>query len=190
MGLRQRSHRPVPRPAPDLTVARSPRGAASTSLGPVQPRTPRRRWLTLVFILTKMLVDAGMLAAAFVVAYILRRNVEITGPFVEPSTFEYRNMLAVLVACTIVVFNLSGLYRLKKGISRIDEFYKICSAVSFGIIVTIALLSLTLADQFTIPSRQILITGWVLSIAFIALGRMMHSGAVGLLRRHGGDELA
>jgi exopolysaccharide biosynthesis polyprenyl glycosylphosphotransferase len=133
-----------------------------------------------------MVLDAIMVASAYVVAYVLRRNVDVRGPFVEPSADDYLYMLVVLVACTMVVFNVSGLYRLQRGTSRFDEFGRICSAVSFGTVITIAVLSLALADRF-IYSRQLLITGWVLCIGFVMVGRMLHSGGVALLRRHGID---
>jgi exopolysaccharide biosynthesis polyprenyl glycosylphosphotransferase len=164
------------------------REPSAPSMEPIQPRAPRRRWLTLVFMLAQMVLDAVTLSLSFVIAYILRRNVDIGGPFVEPSTLEYRTMLLVLVGVTVAFFNLSGLYRLKKGRSHIDEFYKICSAVSLSILMTIALLSLALADQFTIPSRQLLVTGWLLCLMIIPLGRIVTSRVVGLLRRHGIDQ--
>jgi exopolysaccharide biosynthesis polyprenyl glycosylphosphotransferase len=177
-----------PRPSHRL-VLRPVAEAASTSppLPDMTPRPlPRRRWVSLVFLFTQMLLDAAMLASAFVVAYILRRNVDLRGPFIEPSPSEYLSMLVVLVGCTIVVFNVSGLYRLKRGVSRFDEFFKVGGAVSVGTVVTIAVLSLILADRF-IYSRQLLITGWVLCILFVMLGRLLHSGLVVLLRRHGID---
>ena len=151
---------------------------------------PRRRWLSLVFVFTQMLLDAGMLAGAYVVAFLMREHVEIYGPFIMPSLDEYISMLIVLVACTMIVFNLTGLYRLKKGISRIDEFYKVSSAVSIGTVLTIAALSLALAERFisTMYSRQLLVTGWLLCILFVMLGRLLHSGLVGLLRGRGIDQ--
>lgn len=150
------------------------------------PRRPRRRWLSLVFLFSQMLIDAAMVAAAYVAAYVLRRNVDVRGPFVEPTTDDYLYMLIMLVACSMVVFNVSGLYRLQRGTSRFDEFGRICSAVSFGIVITIAVLSLALADRF-IYSRQLLITGWILCIVLVMAGRVVHSSIIALLRRHGVD---
>jgi exopolysaccharide biosynthesis polyprenyl glycosylphosphotransferase len=161
---------------------------ATPILPAAPPRRPRRRWLALLFIFTQMVFDAGMLAVAYKVAYELRRNVDFPGPFIEPSATDYQLMLLVLIACTLVVFNTSGLYRLKKGISRIDEFYKICSAVSFGTVISIAVLSIALADRFLLPSRQLLIAGWLFCIIFVMLGRLAHSGIVALLRRRGVDQ--
>jgi exopolysaccharide biosynthesis polyprenyl glycosylphosphotransferase len=176
-------------PRPRNAVALAPAPGHQRDTAPevaTPPRPPRRRWLSLVFLFTQMLTDALMVAAAFVSAYILRRNVDVRGPFVEPSTDDYVYMLIMLVACTVVVFNVSGLYRLQRGRSRFDEFGRICSAVSFGIVITIAVLSLALADRF-IYSRQLLITGWVLCIGLVMVGRVAHSGAISLLRRHGID---
>jgi exopolysaccharide biosynthesis polyprenyl glycosylphosphotransferase len=154
---------------------------------PGAPRRPRRRWLALLFLFTQMALDAAMLAAAYVVAYTVRPYLDLRSPFNPPPLDDYIYMLIVLVACTIAVFNVSGLYRLQRGVSRFDEFGKICSAVSFGIIITLAVLALALADRFIMPSRQMLITGWLLCILFVTAGRLLHSGAVALLRRSGVD---
>jgi exopolysaccharide biosynthesis polyprenyl glycosylphosphotransferase len=177
-----------PRPGGSLTIARAPGRPAGPGLETAHgvPRRPRRRWLALLFLFTQMLLDAGMVAAAYVIAYILRRNVDVRGPFIEPSPDDYLYMLAVLVACTIIVFNVSGLYRLQRAVSRFDEFGKICGAVSLGTVITIAVLSLALADQF-IYSRQLLITGWILCILLVMAGRVLHAGIVSLLRRCGVD---
>jgi FlaA1/EpsC-like NDP-sugar epimerase len=177
-----------PRPS-GLAVARQPKPSTGPALEfmPGAPRRPRRRWLALLFLFTQMALDAAMLVAAYVVAYTVRPYLDLRSPFNPPPLDDYIYMLIVLVACTIVVFNVSGLYRLQRGVSRFDEFGKICSAVSFGIIITIAVLSLALADRFLVPSRQMLITGWLLCILFVTAGRLLHSGAVALLRRSGVD---
>lgn len=179
-------HRLVSRPRSDGALTRLP-GRTGQTPRPTPPHRPRRRWLSLVFVLTQMLLDGLMLASAYIFAYQLRLLWDIFSPFKEPSLGNSLAMLAVLISCTILVFNFTGLYRLKRGVSRIDEFYKICGAVSVGMVVTIAVLSLTLADGFIYPSRQLVVTGWLLGILSVMIGRLVHSWIISFLRRVGVD---
>jgi exopolysaccharide biosynthesis polyprenyl glycosylphosphotransferase len=95
-------------------------------------------------------------------------------------------MLGVTVATMIVTFYFSKLYNLKRGASRVDEFYKIAAAVSMGTVLSLATNSLILGDNF-VYSRQILLMGWLFAIIFVTLGRVVYGIIVGELRRRGVD---
>ena len=106
---------------------------------------------------------------------------ELLGPGFTVSAGHGLGMLAVTIPTMALVFALGGLYRLGRGVPRIDEFYKICTHASFGLVLAIAANSILLGRD-AVFSRRLLLLGWLLSIALITAGRLIHGYLVGLLR--------
>jgi Undecaprenyl-phosphate glucose phosphotransferase len=145
--------------------------------------TPARK-SPIVLAALQVILDALMITLAFVLAYQGRLAFDII-PFRDPPKPEvYVFMIAVTVITMLVVFAAWGLYRLRRGISRIDEFYKIVAAVSFGTFGSIGVNYLLLADGF-IFSRVMLASGWLLSILLVTGERVAFAWGVGQARRHG-----
>ena len=163
------------RPAP------APGRPQATDWRPAPGRAAIKRWLTVAVGVSRAAIDATMIVAAFYGAYQLRAHIDIFSPFLTPSNVTYGVMLAVVVATLLVTFAFSGLYRLKRGISKIDQFYRISSAVSIGLVLSIAVNSMLLGERF-IYSRQMLLIGWVLCIALVTAGRFVHSALMGIVR--------
>jgi Undecaprenyl-phosphate glucose phosphotransferase len=152
---------------------------------PPVPITPAR--LTpLVLVLVQMVLDVAAIAAAFGFSYWLRFESDIFRKFVQPEVATYATMLGVTVSTILVTFYFSKLYNLKRGASKVDEFYKIAAAVSIGTVLSLATNSLILGENF-VYSRQILLTGWVLTIVFVTATRILYSTSVGQLRKRGLD---
>jgi exopolysaccharide biosynthesis polyprenyl glycosylphosphotransferase len=126
------------------------------------------------------------IAAAYGLSYRLRFDLDILRKFVAPDEPTYGKMLGVTVATIIVTFYFSKLYNLRRGASRVDEFYRIAAAVSMGTVLSLATNSLILADKF-VYSRQILLMGWLLAIIFVTVLRLAFGVAVGQLRKSGID---
>src|SRR5439155_25102006 len=105
---------------------------------------------------------------------------------VPPNEVTYTTMLVVTLATIIVTFYFSRLYNLRRGASRVDEFYRIAGAVSMGTVLSLATNSLILGDRF-VYSRQILLVGWVLAIIFVTAIRLLYRSVIGELRRRGVD---
>lgn len=143
----------------------------------------RRRWPALIIAAGQFLLDIALLAAAFLLAHRFDTSLTSSG-LIPPSGRVYIVMLVVLEATALVSFNVAGLYTLKRGVSRVDEFAKLCSSLSVGVVLALAVNSFVLGSRF-IYSRQLLLSGWALAILFIACGRLLYSGLIGTLRRHG-----
>ena len=143
----------------------------------------RRRWPALIIGAGQLLLDIALLAAAFLLAYRLDKSLMSSGLIPPPGRF-YAIMLAVLEVMTLVSFNVAGLYTLKRGVSRVDEFAKLCSSLSVGVVLALAANSFLLGSRF-VYTRQLLLSGWALAIVCIAFGRLLYSGLIGTLRRHG-----
>ena len=143
----------------------------------------RRRWPALIIGAGQLLLDIALLGAAFLLAFHLDTSLTSSG-FIPPPGRIYVVMLAVLEVTALVSFNVAGLYTLKRGVSRVDEFAKLCSALSVGVVLALAANSFALGSRF-VYSRQLLLSGWALAIVFIATGRLLYSGLIGGLRRRG-----
>lgn len=144
------------------------------------------RFTPVALVLVQMLLDVLAIAGAFIVAYWVRFEVDIFRKFITPNVATYVTMLVVTTATMLLTFYFSRLYSLKRGASRVDEFYKITAAVSMGTVLALATNSLILGDLF-VYSRQIYLTGWLLAIVFVTMTRLLYSVAVGALRRAGFD---
>ncbi len=149
---------------------------------PVLGRAALKRWLNVTVVASRAAVDAAMIVLAFYAAYRLRASIDIFSTFQLPSNAAYGVMLAVLVVVLLLTFSFSGLYSLKRGVSKIDQFYRVSSAVSTGLVLSIAVNWMLLGERF-IYSRQMLLLGWLLAIALVTAGRFVHGEVVGLLRR-------
>ena len=143
---------------------------------------PRKSPLVLAAL--QVIFDVLMITLAFVVAYRWREALDVI-PFQDPPRPEvYLFMIGVTVGTTLLVFAFTGLYRQRRGVSRIDEFYKIVAATSFGIFGSIGVNYLLLADGF-IFSRVMLAVGWVLSIVLVTGERAAFAWGLGQARRRG-----
>lgn len=139
-----------------------------------------------VLFLVQTLLDMVAIGAAFGLSYWIRFESDIFKKYVEPDAATYATMLGVTVATIVSTFYFSKLYNLRRGASRVDEFYKIAGSVSMGTVLSLATNSLILGDKF-VYSRQILLMGWFLTIAFVTISRLLLSGALGEIRKRGID---
>ena len=163
---------------PDASDSRDP-DARRNAL----PVYVRRRWPTLIIAAVQFLLDAALLAAAFLVAYRLDKSLTSSG-LIPPTGRIYVIMLVVIEVTVLGSFNVARLYTLKRGVSHVDAFAKICSALSVGVVLALAVNSFLLGSRF-VYSRQLLLSGWTFAILFIATGRICYAALIGGLRRHG-----
>jgi len=121
--------------------------------------------------------------------------------FVRPLTFEGQLLfdnspqggrilyVAVLNGATFVSYLIAGMYSLPRGVSRIDESFKMLSATSIGVFV--AYVTNLLAPQFGLPDvvldTSLLIGGWVLVLFWSILFRVVYRSLLSQLRRRGVD---
>lgn len=134
--------------------------------------------------LALILVDTISLVLAFSSAYQLRDLTGTLGPISPPPRDTYLLLVGLATGAILIVFAVSGLYRQRRAISRMDEFYRIVTHVSLGLVIAIAAASLALGDEF-IYSRQMLVYGWLFAIAAVTSGRFAHTSVVGRLRAQG-----
>src|SRR5262249_13042098 len=92
-----------------------------------------------------ILSDALLALIAFVLAYLLRFHTGLAAliPITKgvPPLGQYLNVLPFVAALVPLGFQLQGLYRLRRGRSRVDDFFAVfvgsILAVVFGIVATL-----------------------------------------------------
>jgi exopolysaccharide biosynthesis polyprenyl glycosylphosphotransferase len=137
--------------------------------------------LTTLALLT---TDTFALLTAFVAAYRLRDLTGAFGPASSPPQSAYVLLAGIATAVILIVFAFSGLYRRRRAVSRMDEFYRVITTISLGVIVAIAATSLIRGADF-IYSRQMVAYGWLFSVVAVTTGRFVHTSIVGNLRARG-----
>lgn len=116
-------------------------------------------------------IDILAVFCAFVASYYLRTNWEAVPVYAaDIRLVEYLRYSLYILPIWIVLFALHGLYyiRINTGFAR--EFYRIVIASSTTMLFLILGIFLSHTTFF---SRLILVFTWVLSIAFIACGRLV-----------------
>ena len=164
------------------TVFTLPQGQGRADWHLMRGRASLKRWMNLAVVGSQIALDATLIVVSFITAYVLRAEIDIFSAFVEPSRATYEIMLGVVLVTLLLSLNFFGLYSLRRGVSRIDQFYRISSAVSVGLGASLALNSFILGNSF-IYSRQMLLIAWMLCIALVTTGRFAHSAVIGILRQ-------
>src|SRR5439155_19732170 len=93
-----------------------------------------------------VLSDAGLAVTAFILAYALRFHSGIIPMLIPitkgiPPLTQYLLHLPFIALIVPLGFQLQGLYRLRRGKSRVDDFFAVfvgsILAVLFGIVITL-----------------------------------------------------
>ena len=89
-----------------------------------------------------VLSDSLLGVSAFIIAYVLRfRTGLIPAPKGVPPLQQYLIVAPFIATLVPIGFQLQGLYRLRRGRSRVDDFFNVfvgtILAVVFGIVATL-----------------------------------------------------
>jgi len=120
------------------------------------------------------LTDLGTTILAYLLAILLRFKVEII-----PNTkgmfpvWYYLAVIPLILILWPLLFRLHGLYRLKRGRSRVEEFFSIVTSVGIGILLTLAIVDyLRVYERTTFElSHWMLLIFFVMNVALTTIGR-------------------
>jgi Undecaprenyl-phosphate glucose phosphotransferase len=94
-----------------------------------------------LLVLFHLISDALLGMSAFILAYVIRFQTVIPVTFGVPPLRQYINVLPFIGVLVPLGFQLQGLYRLRRGRSRVDDFFAVfvgsILAVLFGIMATL-----------------------------------------------------
>lgn len=131
-------------------------------------------------------LDFVALMVAGILAYYLRVNSWVQG--IRPAVFivelplrEYIQLLAIVSLITVGIFALQGLYSMKVRRRLVEEFTKIFSGISIGMMGVIIAIFLS-AELF--QSRFIMVAAYGMAIVLVTVGRfIMRQVQVAAVRR-------
>jgi len=132
-----------------------------------------------------VITDALMTITAFVLAYYIRRDIPWPNPPRDLAPLRsYVGMLSIQVMSILIVFFIYRLYHQRRAVSRVDEFYAVFGAVSIGTMMSVAVTALTFKNSVVELdfSRAMIVYAWLLTIALVTLGRLVHNVFLGRAR--------
>lgn len=151
----------------------------------VSPRDHSRdRLASSVFQASLFLLDAILITAGLLVAWWVPEGLNLFELRSDINVTELASAMGIGVFAILATFTIAGMYRLGRGTSRVDEFYKVCTHLTLGAIFGLTSAVLILGPDVVI-SRRVVLLGWFLAIIFVAAGRLVHGWLVGTLRSRG-----
>jgi exopolysaccharide biosynthesis polyprenyl glycosylphosphotransferase len=148
----------------------------------------KQRRIRHFFTLSKLILDAAMVALAFFLAHQLRRNIDWPNRAINLGPFaDYSGMMLIQVLTILAVFFFSRLYHTARAISRVDEFYQIFGAVSVGTVMSVAITGFIFKNSVLELdySRAMILYAWVLTVLLVTLGRWLHHTLTSRLKAQG-----
>lgn len=166
-------------------ISSSPRPHAASARPRLRPRT-WRAMLRLGLIAGDLLAINGALAFVFIRLY---DSIEASGAVMPSSPLDFVRFLLLFNLVALAVFTFNGLYEMRRGGSRVDEAFKVFTAVSLvavgGIVINTLLPQLGMVE---IPfTRDVLVFSWLLAIVGCVVLRSLHRSITIWLRAHGID---
>lgn len=166
-----------------ISSAPRPRVESSRALRP-------RPWVVrLLMILGLIGGDSLAINLAFIQVYRWRLDVDfnLQAAFTAAGPQSWQIFLLLLNQIFALTFALSGLYTLKRGISRIDEAFRVAIAITLGAFVTLVVNALPpLGLDFPVD-QAVLIAGWAAAVGGVVTIRVLIRTMIAWMRRNGVD---
>ncbi len=137
----------------------------------------KKRRALAFFLGTLILTDALMAEVAFYGAYWLRVLIpfpDIAVTLAPPASYAWMALAHGVAVLLALAFN--RLYMLARSPSRVDEFYQIVGAGTFGTIAGVAFIYFLFKNtplELDYP-RGMIIYAWLLTIVLVTVGRLAH----------------
>ena len=141
-----------------------------------------------IYTISLVILDAFLVAVAFVLAYKLRMLINWPEPLANAVPLSaYTGLLIVQVISIVVALFFYRLYYIPRAVSRVDQFYYVFAAVSIGTLLAVALTTFLFKGDKVILDypRAMIIYAWVLTIVLLVLGRLLHQMVRAALRNRG-----
>ncbi|MDX1614406.1 MAG: undecaprenyl-phosphate glucose phosphotransferase [Candidatus Promineifilaceae bacterium] len=141
-----------------------------------------------IYSITLVLLDALLVAVAFILAYQLRARIPWPAPLAtETPIVRYFGLMAAQVFGVVAALFFYRQYYLPRAVSRVDQFYSVFAGVSIGTMAAVAISVFTFKNSiFEVDfPRAMIIYAWLLAIILIMLGRTVHQLIRNRLRDRG-----
>lgn len=142
-----------------------------------------------IYSISLVLLDAALVALAFVLAYKLRVSIDWPEPLTAVySLRSYAGLLVIQALSVVVALFFYQQYYIPRAASRVDQIYYIFAGVSIGTLMSVALSTFIFKDNNVILDypRAMILYAWLLTIVLLVIGRFAHQQVrAWLLRRRG-----
>ncbi len=141
-----------------------------------------------IYTVSLVLLDAFLVAVAFVLAFQLRTAIDWPEPLANTVALTaYTGLLLVQVVSTVVALFFYRQYYIPRAVSRVDQFYYVFAAVSIGTLVAVAISTFLFKNDRAILDypRAMIIYAWLITIVLLVLGRAVHQLVRSALRNRG-----
>ncbi len=141
-----------------------------------------------IFSITLVILDATMVAVAFILAYQLRATIPWPNELANQAPLSaYSGLITAQVVGVVILMFIYRQYYIPRAISRVDQFYSIFAAVSIGTMMAVAISVFSFKNSiFEVDfPRAMIIYAWMFSIMLIMLGRITHQVVRTKLRDRG-----
>lgn len=168
-----------------ISSSHQPPAASAKASGRLSPRT----WRALLRF-GLIVCDLLALNGALIGSYLAQRGaLEASGLLLPSEPIVVLRFLLLFNLGVLGIFTASGLYSMRRGASRVDEAFKIFTAVSLTTVSTLVIntLLLELGSEDLPWTRDVLVWSWMSSIVACIALRGVHRGVVKWLRKHGID---
>jgi Undecaprenyl-phosphate glucose phosphotransferase len=154
-----------------------------------RPRLRPRTWRTLLRLSLlggDLLVLNGAVIGTFA---FFAQSIEASGAILPSDPLVAARFLLLFSLMALAVFASNGLYEMRRGASRVDEAFKVFTAVSLTAVGAIVINTLLpqIGSQDLPFTRDVLVWSWLSAIVGCVLMRGLHRTVVIWLRRHGID---
>ncbi len=122
------------------------------------------------FTATLVGMDVAMTCLAIFLAYTLR-PIDLN-QVIQPFSY-YIGMMVLNALAVVGVFFFYKLYHFGRGFSRLDELYKVFTAVSIAVIVGIAFTAFVYRNDIDYP-RMMIAYFWGVAVVWVGAGRLAH----------------
>ncbi|MCC6176584.1 MAG: sugar transferase [Chloroflexi bacterium] len=149
---------------------------------PPAARPARRSWIPAIAL---VLLDSAAIASAFYASWAIRYVLEI-GPEIEEVNYVpfsvFSPLLVWLIPLLLVTFQLSGLYRGRRGSEWFDDIPMIARGTALGVMILFAGVALL---RYPATSRLTFILAWALSAFMVVNGRALYQFIASTLHQRG-----
>ncbi len=133
-------------------------------------------------------LDALLASGAFLFSYWLRNQIPFPTQLPAIIKFStYYQLMAIQVISVLAILFVNQQYYVPRAPSRITQVFKVFTSVSIGTLLAIAITTFFYkGESFVIDfPRAMMLYAWILTIALLVLGRLLHQSLRQWLRQRG-----
>ena len=131
-----------------------------------------------LYTVSLVILDSLLIAIAFVLAYRLRVSIAWPDPLTNQVPLaNYAGLFVIQLVTIISILFLNRQYYIPRSVSRIDQVYYVFVSVSVGMLIALAVATITLRNNQAILDypRAMMVYDWLLTIVLLTFGRVLHN---------------